>query len=509
LRVSNIKKSAYPALLAATLALLACSPEQAALQPRPAGQLQALQPATTLLRPAEIAALEAEYAVFSTQALSQSYLERKVRTLIANNDGEGLRREIEFAEYKHPELLIAVIQASPELYEAAAAVPEIQAYQQQNPGFADYLQQLASAALGESMLYATGYEASYQNGVSVAMAADGRSVSVYPEDSDIYAQRYGTTGNPEGIPFQVNTWTTGMQNRPVAAMNDQGLFVIAWESPLQDGDGTGIFAQRYDASGNPLGAEFRVNTYTTGAQNRPALAMDSNGNFMIAWESQDQDGDSWGIYAQRYDAAGSSLGAEFPVNTYTIGQQSAPALAMNADGNAVIAWIGEGSGGLGLYAQRYNQVGQALNTEFQVNNYQHLVPPAVAMAETGDFVIVSAANIFDGMIHAQLYDSQGETLGAAFQVDTGINNHLVPYSYRRIDVAMNKTGDFLVAWDINPNSESSVVYLRHYTATGQAKGEAFQLSESNNNTYALLSPAVALADHGRFAVSWVIAPHPL
>jgi len=123
--------------LSLCLALLSCQPTSG---PTTTGlrPVSSLQPASE-----HFAELEAEYAGFATQALSQSYLERKVRTLIANNDGEGLRREIEFAEYKHPELLIDVMQANPELYEAAAAMPEIIEYRQQNPAFDSYMVELS------------------------------------------------------------------------------------------------------------------------------------------------------------------------------------------------------------------------------------------------------------------------------------------------------------------------------------------------------------------------------
>ena len=34
------------------------------------------------------------------------------------------------------------------------------------------------------------------------------------------------------------------------------------------------------------------------------MAMDADGDFVVAWTSQDQDGSSTGVYAQRYNAAG-------------------------------------------------------------------------------------------------------------------------------------------------------------------------------------------------------------
>jgi hypothetical protein len=66
------------------------------------------------------------------------------------------------------------------------------------------------------------------------------------------------------------------------------------------------------AQGNPLGPEFRVNTYTTDAQYRPAVTSDAAGNFVVIWKSFQQEGSdcavsaaecrglAGGVFGQRY-----------------------------------------------------------------------------------------------------------------------------------------------------------------------------------------------------------------
>src|SRR3712207_8322590 len=58
-----------------------------------------------------------------------------------------------------------------------------------------------------------------------------------------------------------------------------GDFVIAWQS-YQDGSGYGVYAQRYTAGGSALGAEFRVNDVTAGEQGEADMAMDDDGDFV-------------------------------------------------------------------------------------------------------------------------------------------------------------------------------------------------------------------------------------
>lgn len=97
----------------------------------------------------------------------------------------------------------------------------------------------------------------------------------------------------------------------MAVIESTGEYVAVWTSFEQaDGDtsGLGIYAQRFSADGTPLDLPFLVNsTYTVDDQSAPAVAIDDHGNFVIVWQSLDQDGDGFGIYAQRYRSAPGQL----------------------------------------------------------------------------------------------------------------------------------------------------------------------------------------------------------
>lgn len=74
---------------------------------------------------------------------------------------------------------------------------------------------------------------------------------------------------------------------------------------------SGIFGRRFDSAGVALGKQFRVNSYTRFQQDYPSVASDASGNFVVVWTSHMQDGDGFGIFAQRYDSGGAALGPEF------------------------------------------------------------------------------------------------------------------------------------------------------------------------------------------------------
>lgn len=106
----------------------------------------------------------------------------------------------------------------------------------------------------------------------------------------------------------MNQNVAGNQERPWVDRDSLGRFVVAWQSYGQDGSSWGVFARRFDAAGTPLSNEFRANTHTPSFQERPAVATAADGRFMVVWQSGSQDGPSFGTFGQRYDANGAAVG---------------------------------------------------------------------------------------------------------------------------------------------------------------------------------------------------------
>ncbi len=217
-----------------------------------------------------------------------------------------------------------------------------------------------------------------------------------------------------GSEFQINTYTTGAQVNPAVASSAAGDYVVVWQSAGQDGGGYGVYGQRYNPAGAAQGSEFRVNTYTTNDQKNPTVAMDALGDFVVAWESQGQNGTLFGIYAQRYNSSGVAQGSEFEVNSFTSGNQEMPSVAMDSGGDFVIAWQSYGQDGsdFGVEAQRYNAAGTAQGSAFQINTFTtgNQQNPSVAMDSTGDFVIAWESEAQDGGgygVYAQRYNAAG------------------------------------------------------------------------------------------------------
>jgi hypothetical protein len=350
---------------------------------------------------------------------------------------------------------------------------------------------------------------SNQTAPKVAMDGDGDYVVVWQsagQDGNLYGvflQRYNADGTPVGGEVLVNTYTSGNQNNPAVAMNAQGEFVVTWDSSGQDGSGIGTFGQVFNADGTASGAEFQVNTYTSSSQSLSSVAMDDDGGFVVVWGSNGQDGNGYGVFGQRFDSTGTKQGAEFQVNTYTSSTQGVAKVAMDSDGDFVVVWHSSGQDGSsnGVHAQRYNASGVTQGSEFRVNTYSSgsQQNPSIAMADNGDFVIAWHSNGQDGSsngIFAQRYNAAGVAQGAEFLVNTYTSG-----AQAQASVSMNSTGDFVIAWQSNLQDGSGYgVFAQAYQANGTAIGGEFQVNTYTSGSQSLSS--VALGDDGDAVFAW-------
>ncbi len=351
------------------------------------------------------------------------------------------------------------------------------------------------------------YTTGSQTNTAIAMDDDGDFVvtwTSYGQDGSnngIYGQRYNAAGVAQGSEFRVNTYTMNNQINPAIAMDDDGDFVITWESSGQDGAYYGIYAQRYNASGVPQESEFRVNTYTTNNQRNPAIAMDANGDFVVTWHDDSQDGSSYGIYGQRYNASGVPQGSEFRVNTYTTNSQFNSAIAMDDDGDFVVTWrsSSQDGGNYGIYAQRYNASGVPQDAEFRVNTYtsSNQSNAAIAMDADGDFVITWQSNGQDSSysVYGQRYNASGVPQGSEFRVNTYTTN-----AQRNAAIAMDADGDFVVTWESSQDGSKYGVYGQRYNAAGTPQGLEFGINTYTTNNQQ--NAAIAMDDDGDFVVTW-------
>jgi len=255
--------------------------------------------------------------------------------------------------------------------------------------------------------------------------------SGYPAQQDgdwggVFGQRFSDDGLQFGDEFQDNSHTTGDQSSPDMVVAPTGEFVVVWDSEYQDGSYRSIFGQRFATNGSPEGDEFQVNTQTTDFQMEASVSMDADRNFVVTWTDwSGQDGSGSGIFAQRFASDGDPIGAEFQVNSYTTHDQSGSEVTVGPAGDFIITWGGPGGspGGHNMYGQLYDLAGIPVGDQFRINAGTDVASYGgfgrIAGLKTGEFVAAwEGDDKKSGGISSRAFSENAMPLTDDFQVNT-------------------------------------------------------------------------------------------
>jgi hypothetical protein len=310
-----------------------------------------------------------------------------------------------------------------------------------------------------------------------------------------------TTPAPDGGETLVNTYTTNHQYVPAIAVLADGSYVVVWNSLGQDNNNLGVYMQRFDAAGSLLGSETQVHSSLSGEQSTPSVAALAGGGFVVSLANEPrrprlqhlhaalrrrgrrarqrdarkyhdgqpsgravgrrarwrrlcrrlalngQDGSGYGVYTQRYDAAGNALGGETLVNSETTNSQqnamvaALAAAATSSPGNRTCRTAAATASTRNATTRPVRQSA----SETRVNTFTggEQVNPSVAALADGGYVLVWDSNgqgggIYD--VYMQRYDSAGATVGVETLVTTAAD------SATSSSVAALDLGGFVVTW---------------------------------------------------------------
>jgi Ca2+-binding RTX toxin-like protein len=299
----------------------------------------------------------------------------------------------------------------------------------------------------------------------------------------------------------VNTYTDGEQTHSAIAGLAGGGHVVAWSSAQQDGSDGGIYAQLFDADGNPTGGEFLVNTTTADNQDFPDIAALTGGDFVITWTSLGQDGDSNGVYMQRYTSAGVPLGGETLVNTTTTGGQGDAQVVALADGGFAVVWA-DSSGDGSLRLQRYDAAGLAVNGEVVVieasDNSETPIWTRITEMASGRLAVVwtTQPNATEGNALVQLVNDDGTLSGGPIQMNTTPGTQSA-----QTQVVALPGGGFMALWVESVGTTGAVgvgdarIVGRIYRNSGTPVTDEFTVSEgTTGRRFNLLGDEVYVSD---------------
>jgi hypothetical protein len=219
----------------------------------------------------------------------------------------------------------------------------------------------------------------------------------------IAARKLGPDLVPPAKSFRVNSILKGPQENPQVTLLNDGGAAFVWQGGRLGGQD--IFFRRVTAAGTftPKSNDVRVSTFERGDQTTPVITCLSNGNLAIAWCSLHQDKSLGGIYARILTRKGQFVTNPFRVNEFRSNNQRNPAITTLSNGNFVVAWVSENQGvsmmealqnhtnRVHVYARVFGQDGLPVMTEFRVNTRSNLCSsPAVAPSADQGFTVVWA-----------------------------------------------------------------------------------------------------------------------
>ena len=323
----------------------------------------------------------------------------------------------------------------------------------------------------------------------------------------IVTQRFNASGAKVGGETRINTSSSNQDDPAITGLKDGG-YVVSWIVEGNNGEAD-IFAQRYDINGVKAGSESRVNSTTLGRQDSPQVTALKDGGYVVAWASNGQDAPGeWGSYLQRYNASGVKVGGETRINTTTADTQDSPVIAGLADGGYVAVWEGNGSGdSYGIFAQRFNASGAKVGAETRINTTTTDTQgdPAITALSNGGYVITwqSAPDDNDGdedtdlpaNIHAQLYNASGTKVGAQALVNTTTSG-----TQEEPQVTAMTDGGYLVTWNGNGTGDDSGIFAQRYNASGIKVGVETRINTSTAGEQD--DPRITALADGGYVIVW-------
>ncbi len=339
---------------------------------------------------------------------------------------------------------------------------------------------------------------------------DGLGISALRLDSSF-------SGSPgPASSFRVNVQGAGDQEHPQVSLLNGGGAVFVWQGGQQGFQR--IYARFLSASNLWITGDLQVNTFSSNSQVDPVAATLANGNVAVAWASFNQASPTslQDVYAQMLSPTGQKLTNEFQVNQFISYNQRNPTIAALSDGRFVVAWVSEqqnsldspgetstatsGTASVDVYARIFNASGAPAGNEFRVNTGTNFCSsPRIAAAIGGTFMVVWAEKDRTGGTNGLDICGRNFSSAGLGNIPRRINTTRFGDQYLP-SISWDGT-DYLVAWtSLGQDGSREGVFGQFLHSDGSPDQSEFQVNTTwiNQQKY----PAVASDGQGRFLAVW-------
>jgi len=173
-------------------------------------------------------------------------------------------------------------------------------------------------------------------------------------------------------------------------MSSTGNFIVTWAGQGA-GDLSGVYGHLFNALGTSKSADFQINTTTDGAQSTPDVAADSAGNFTVNLDQQRQDPGRQLFERRRPTLQRRGHRPEQRIPRQQLHHQCANTILPWPWTPVVIrrgyTSMGQDGSNYGVYARRYNKAGSPRERVLVNQVTRACIATAVAMDDSGKFVV--------------------------------------------------------------------------------------------------------------------------
>jgi hypothetical protein len=304
------------------------------------------------------------------------------------------------------------------------------------------------------------------------------------------ARLYDAQGNPEGGEFAVDPSSTNAQYEGTVAKNAAGRFVVVWLEGNNE-----LIGQGFEPDGTPLGDPFPINTSADPLDDH-SVAADDAGNFVVSWTNFNTDD----VMARLFDSSGAPRTGEIVVNAYTTDVQRARGLAISGSG-FVVTWGGQGTGGPGIWARRFDSTGAPVTGDIKANADPLMFAISgsdVAMNRDGEFVVAWSGFVppsFES-VRVRRFDAAGAPLSGEIPV-----GNPAAANQGGAQIASDRAGNYIVAWTHQSgDGDQAGIVAQRFDRFDAPVSTAFVVNETTAGSQT--GPRVALNDTATFVVTW-------
>ena len=245
--------------------------------------------------------------------------------------------------------------------------------------------------------------------------------SYIPYRGRIFFRVYSPLGIPISTEVLINDTLKSYNPRFNVGTDEQNRFIITFDNPINNVSRPDIFLQIVDSNGIKVGNNVKVNQYSS--LGRPALGVQKNGGFLIAWEGYNTPVPRYDLFCQMYSANGTPIGNNKQVNDLefdidTLNNQDFCDIAVDSSGNFVIAFSETpySTGVDRIRYQRFNNSGSKIGSNKTVGLFESVY---ISSDEVGNLIfLLSYSGSSISYIYNLRIDKNDNFIGSYFAVST-------------------------------------------------------------------------------------------